>query len=217
MVGAHTLRISIVLDTICPWCFVGKRRIEKSLVLAKQRWPDFEADVEYMPYQLDSAMGTGLDKQEVYRKKFGSNIDGMHQRLSAAGLEEGIVFKYGGKISNTLDSHRLIDFAKLHGSDTEKKAVESVLHRYFELEQDIGDHKVLLEAAEEAGLDRQKTKEYLESDDGIDSVKQKIKSMQRLGISGVPFYIINNRYAISGAEAPETFIQAFEKAFASGQ
>ncbi|KAI7822271.1 thioredoxin-like protein [Kickxella alabastrina] len=213
MATSRAISISIVLDTICPWCFVGKRRIERAIALAKQRWPDFSATIDYMPYQLDSAMGNGLNKGEVYRQKFGDRATAIFERLSAAGIEEGIAFKFGGKMSNTMDSHRLIDFARLQSSETENRAVESLMHRYFELEQDIGELDVLLDAAEDAGLDRQTTKAYLDSDDGIDAVKQKIKHAQRLGVSGVPFYIINDRYGISGAEAPETFVQAFEKAF----
>ncbi|KAJ2019769.1 hypothetical protein GGI06_002472 [Coemansia sp. S85] len=209
----HALHISIVLDTICPWCYVGKRRVEKAIALAKQKWPDFEASIDYMPYQLDSSMENGLDKHSVYQRKFGDRAAAIFERMTLAGKEEGIAFSFGGKMSNTLGSHRLIDYARLDGAECEEKAVESLLHRYFELEQDIGDVEVLLNAAEDAGLDRAKTRAYLDSDDGIDAVKQKVKHGQRLGITGVPFYIINDRYGISGAEAPETFIEAFEKVF----
>ncbi|KAJ2457302.1 hypothetical protein GGF42_002762 [Coemansia sp. RSA 2424] len=211
--SAHSLHISIVLDTICPWCYVGKRRVEKAIALAKQKWPEFEASVDYMPYQLDSSMENGLDKREVYQKKFGDRAAAIHERVATAGKDEGILFSFGGKMSNTLGSHRLIDYARLEGSECEEKAVESLLHRYFELEQDIGDTDVLLDAAQDAGLDREKTKAYLDSDDGIDGIKQKIKHGQRLGITGVPFYIINDRYGISGAETPEVFLEAFEKVF----
>ncbi|KAJ2835139.1 hypothetical protein GGI24_000008 [Coemansia furcata] len=211
--SAHALHISIVLDTVCPWCYVGKRRVEKAIAQAKEKWPDFAATVDYMPYQLDSSMENGLDKREVYQKKFGDRAAAIHERVAMAGKEEGIAFLFGGKMSNTLASHRLIDYARLEGAECEGNAVESLLHRYFELEQDIGDMDVLLDAAQDAGLDRAKTKAYLDSDDGIDAVKQKIKHGQRLGITGVPFYIINDRYGISGAETPETFIEAFEKVF----
>ncbi|KAJ2786921.1 hypothetical protein GGI15_001134 [Coemansia interrupta] len=215
MALSRSLHISIVLDTVCPWCYVGKRRVERAIAQAKEKWPDFEATIDYMPFQLDSSMENGVDKREVYLKKFGPRIDAMNTRMAATGKEEEINFKFGGKMSNTLDSHRLIDFARLQGSETEEKAVSSLLRRYFEEEQDIGDTEVLLGAAEDAGLDRLETQKYLESDDGIDTVKQKIKHAQRLGISGVPFYIINDRYGISGAESPETFLQVFEKVFAS--
>ncbi|KAJ1814370.1 hypothetical protein LPJ56_003057 [Coemansia sp. RSA 2599] len=217
MASARSLHINIVLDTICPWCYVGKRRIERAISMARSKWSDFEASIDYMPYQLDSAMGIGLSKEEVYRKKFGDRITAMHERLLDVGKEEGIAFKFGGNMSNTLDSHRLIDYARLEGSETEEKVVSSILKRYFELEQDIGQMDVLLDAAADGGLDRDRTRKYLESDDGVDSVKQKIKNSQRLGITGVPFYIINDRYGISGAETPETFIQVFEKIFAKSE
>ncbi|KAJ2705408.1 hypothetical protein FB645_002488 [Coemansia sp. IMI 203386] len=217
MAPAHSLHISVVLDTICPWCYVGKRRIEKAISMAKTKWSDFEASVDYMPYQLDSDMGDGLSKEEVYKKKFGDRISAMHERLAAVGKEENIDFKFGGNMSNTLNSHRLIDYARLEGSETEEKVVSSILRRYFELEQDLGQMDVLLGAAVDGGLDKDKTKKYLESDDGIDTVKQKIKHAKRLGITGVPFYIINDRFGISGAESPETFIQVFEKVFAKNE
>ncbi|KAJ1955428.1 hypothetical protein EC988_001889 [Linderina pennispora] len=210
--AARALHINVVLDTVCPWCYIGRRRLAKAIALAKDKWSDIDISVEYSPYQLDSSMGTGLDKQEIYRNKFGARADQIHQRTAAVGKEEGIEFDFGGKISNTLDSHRLIDYAKLDGSEAEEKVVESLMHRYFELAQDIGDISTLVEAAKDSGLDEATTRAYLESDDGIDTVKQKIKQAQRLGVSGVPFYIINDRYGISGAESPETFLAGFAKA-----
>ncbi|KAJ1932827.1 hypothetical protein FBU59_006236 [Linderina macrospora] len=210
--AARALHINVVLDTVCPWCYVGRRRLDKAIALAKDKWSDIDVSVEYSPYQLDSSMGNGLDKQDIYRNKFGARAEQIHQRMAAVGKEEGIEFDFGGKISNTLDSHRLIDYAKLNGGETEEKVVESLMHRYFELAQDIGDIATLVGAAKDAGLDEAKTKAYLESDDGIDTVKQKIKQVQRLGVSGVPFYVINDRYGVSGAESPETFLGAFAKA-----
>ncbi|KAJ1779103.1 hypothetical protein LPJ77_001678 [Coemansia sp. RSA 2523] len=208
------LTISVVLDTVCPWCYVGARRLSKALVLAKQKWPEFEATVEYVPFQLDKSMGKGLNKAAVYEKKFGSRMAEMNERLAEAGKEEGIAFKFGGKMSNTLDSHRLIDYAKLSGSsDAEEKVVKSLFRRYFEQEEDIGDHDVLLGAAEDAGLDRQQAKAYLESSDGVEALQERMRQVKKLGVTGVPFYIINNRFGVSGAETPETFVSAFKQVF----
>ncbi|KAI9504414.1 DSBA-like thioredoxin domain-containing protein [Coemansia spiralis] len=213
MSASKSLNISVVLDTICPWCYVGKRRIERAFKLAAEKWPEFDASVEYVPYQLDSSMGKGLDKAEVYHKKYGDRADEIHKRLTDVGKEEGISFKFGGKMSNTLDSHRIVDYARLHGQGAQAVIVESLMHRYFEQEEDIGNIQVLLNAAEDAGLDREQAKEFLESSEGVESIKQKTKQIQSLGITGVPFYIINDRYGISGAETPETFLNAFEKVF----
>ncbi|KAJ2452182.1 hypothetical protein EV183_003109 [Coemansia sp. RSA 2336] len=215
MSAAHKLNIGVVLDTICPWCYVGDRRLQRALEMAKKKWPDFEATVSYEPFQLDSGLGKGLDKQQVYLKKFGDRVTAIHERLAESGKEEGIEFSFGGKMSNTLDSHRLIDYAKLQGQDAQHKVVQSLFRRYFEQEQDIGDHEVLLGAAEDAGLDREKTREYLQSNDGSDAVQTKMEQFKRLGVSGVPFFIINNRFGISGAESCQTFVDAFDKVFSN--
>ncbi|KAJ2784248.1 hypothetical protein H4R18_001236 [Coemansia javaensis] len=215
---AQTLSIGIVLDVVCPWCFVGKRRIEQAVALAQQRWPGLAVDIEYMPYQLDPAMGKGLDKEATYRAKFGDRLPAMHERLRLVGLAEGIQFKFGGRVSNTLDAHRLIDRARLlGGSSAEAAVVEALMHRYFELEQDIGDLDTLLAAAAAAGLDPSQACAYLQSDDGVEAVQAKIAHAARLGVTGVPFYIINDRYGVSGAESPETFLSAFEKAIGAPQ
>ncbi|KAJ2549238.1 hypothetical protein EV175_004522 [Coemansia sp. RSA 1933] len=208
------LDISIVLDTVCPWCYVGKRRLEKAIDLAKEKWPEFGVTIEYLPYQLDSQMGNGLDKAEIYKKKFGDRAEAITKRMEEAGRADGIEFKFAGKMSNTLDSHRLIDYAMCKGgAEVQEKVVEALMHKYFENEEDIGDIQVLSAAAEEAGLDRQEAEKYLESDEGVDDVKRKASRVQGLGISGVPFYIINNRFGISGAETPEVFLDAFAKVF----
>ncbi|KAJ1741531.1 hypothetical protein LPJ78_003675 [Coemansia sp. RSA 989] len=182
--------------------------------MAKTKWPDFEATVSYEPFQLDSGLGKGLDKQQVYLKKFGDRATAIHERLAETGKEEGIEFSFGGKMSNTLDSHRLIDYAKLHGLEgTQHKVIQSLFRRYFEQEQDIGDHSVLLDAAEEAGLDREQIRDYLQSTDGLDALQTKMEQFKKLGVSGVPFYIINNRFGISGAESSQAFVDAFDKVF----
>ncbi|KAJ2394799.1 hypothetical protein GGI23_004552, partial [Coemansia sp. RSA 2559] len=204
----------VILDTICPWCYIGKRRLEKAIGLAKEKWPEFGVTIDYLPYQLDSQMGNGLDKAEIYKRKFGDRAEAMISRMSDAGKADGIEFKFAGKMSNTLESHRLIDYAmRKDGAVAQEKVVESLMHRYFENEEDIGDTQVLLAAAEDAGLDRQGVARYLESNEGVDEVKEKASRVQGLGISGVPFYIINNRFGISGAETPEAFLDAFAKVF----
>ncbi|KAJ2658901.1 hypothetical protein IWW48_003801 [Coemansia sp. RSA 1200] len=218
MASDKTLDISIVLDTVCPWCYIGKRRLEKAVSMAKEKWPEFAVTIDYLPYQLDSKMGKGLDKLEVYRMKFGDRLDTVLKGISDTGKADGIEFDFSGKMSNTLDSHRLIDYAtrqKNNGGeeDVQDKVVESLMHRYFELEEDIGSIQVLLSAAEDAGLDRQAVEKYLESDEGVAELKKKAESVKGIGGRGVPFYIINSRFGVAGAETPEVFLEAFEKVF----
>ncbi|KAJ2381392.1 hypothetical protein H4S02_006226 [Coemansia sp. RSA 2611] len=210
----YSLNITVVTDAVCPWCYVGDRRLAQALDQAKQKWPEFEATIDYAPFQLDTAMGKGLDKTEVYRRKFGDRAADLNQRLAEAGSEVGIEFKFGGLMSNTLDWHRLVDYAKLQGgAGADARVVQSLFRRYFEQEQDIGDHEVLLAAAADAGLDRERTRAYLQSDDGIDALRERMAQIRKLGVTGVPFYIINDQFGISGAETPDTFVAAFEKVF----
>ncbi|KAJ2083380.1 hypothetical protein H4R24_000857 [Coemansia sp. RSA 988] len=216
MRSEHTIHLTIVLDIICPWSYIGKRRIEKAIALAKRKWPDFEAVVEYAPFQLDSGLGIGVDKADVYQKKYGEQVSEVLNKIIAIGAEEGFDFKFGGKMSNTTDSHRLINYARQQGGHAiEDKAVEALHHRYLELEQDIGTRDVLLAAAEDAGLDRQKVNVYLDSDEGLDSLKAKMDQIRKLGVTGVPFYIIDSRYGISGAENPESILESFTKVLES--
>lgn len=214
----QNLNIGIILDIICPWCFVGKRRIEKAIALAKQKWPQLTITVKYLPYQLDPSMQKGLDRQQVYHRKFGEKkFAQIKESLLQAGEEENIKLSFNGQMSNTMDAHRLVYYARDHGSgmESEDKVVEAIMHRYFECEQDIGDVEVLAKCAEEAnvGLDKAKVKEYLESAEGVNEVNGLVdKLQQKLEISGVPFYILNQRFGISGAQTPEDFMAAFEKA-----
>ncbi|KAJ2616715.1 hypothetical protein H4S08_000651 [Coemansia sp. RSA 1365] len=212
MTSEHTLRLTVVLDTICPWCYIGKRRMEKAIILAKKKWTDFDAIIEYAPFQLDSGLGIGLDKTEVYQKKFGTRLPEVLNHIVEVGTKEGIQFKFGGKMSNTLDSHRLIDYAKDQGGrDMQEKIVEALHHRYFELEQDVGSRDMLLAAAEDAGLNRQQVDTYLDSDNGLDALNTRMKQIRNLGVTGVPFYILNDRFGISGAESPEVILDSFAK------
>ncbi|KAJ2158313.1 hypothetical protein GGF46_003866 [Coemansia sp. RSA 552] len=212
MVG-HKLNIKVILDTVCPWCYIGKQRLDKALALAEEKWMDLEVTIDYAPYQLDSWMGWHLEKIDVYREKFGEHMDSVLSRITDVGRAEGIAFSFGGKTSNTLDPHRLIQYARQFGQAAQGKVVESVLRRYFELEQDIGDVEMLLSAAEDGGLDREAARAYLEQDSGTSAMHAEIESCRRFGSTGVPFYIIDGRFGVSGAQTPETFVSAFEEVF----
>eukprot|EP00472_Partenskyella_glossopodia_P005649 CAMPEP_0197529318 /NCGR_PEP_ID=MMETSP1318-20131121/28033_1 /TAXON_ID=552666 /ORGANISM="Partenskyella glossopodia, Strain RCC365" /LENGTH=136 /DNA_ID=CAMNT_0043084745 /DNA_START=328 /DNA_END=738 /DNA_ORIENTATION=- len=126
--------------------------------------------------------------------------------LKEQGAKCGIKFSYGGKIGNTMNSHRLINFAKQHGKQDE--VMEILMSYYFEQERDISDNKVLAEAASKAGLD---AKVFLESNDGTDKVKEEVEDAYRKGISGVPAFIINKKHSLSGAQESETWEDVFKQ------
>ncbi|KAI8854697.1 thioredoxin-like protein [Chytridium lagenaria] len=135
--------------------------------------------------------------------------------MQQVGLAENITFSYGGLIGNTLDSHRLIGWAK--GKNVQYELVEELFKDYFENEKDIADKEVLAEAAVRVGIDKKEAIAFLESKEGTDAVKKNLVKNRNEGIQGVPFYVINNKYRVSGAQEPESFIQIFEKLAAQGQ
>jgi len=172
----------------------------------------FNFNVKWLPFFLDPGLPEeGVDKMQRYQKKFGSRVPVIIQRMIETGKKEGINFSYGGKIASTLNSHRLIEYADKYGK---QDAVVNVLFRnYFEEEKNIGSIDVLTEAAKEAGLDPEKTKEFLKSNEGKDLVAGQVERIRdEYGVDGVPFFIFNNKMTFSGAQEPETFLSVFNKA-----
>ena len=133
------------------------------------------------------------------------------ERLSAAGKDVGINFRYGGKTGNTRDSHRLAQLGKTKGPDVQNKVIEALFASYFENEEDITSHEVLKRAGVKAGLDESEVNEWLESDKGGKEVDEEVRQAQMKDISGVPNFTLQGRYEIGGAQDPEAFKQIFEK------
>ncbi len=205
------LTIDVVSDVVCPWCYVGKRRLEQALALRPGRL----VELRFRPFQLDATIPPeGLDRQDYMRKKFGSleRLVEAHTRLEAIGVSEGIDFHFKDikRSPNTLDAHRLIGLAQ--GFGAQDKIVEALFDAYFVRGLDIGDRGVLADIAAEAGLDREDVLEFLDSGELADRVRREIETAQQLGIQGVPFFIFGGKYAVSGAEAPEVIADAMDKA-----
>jgi len=187
---------------------VGKRRLEKAIQQVENK---FNFEVKWLPFFLNPALPTEpLNKMEYYMKKFGQRVPSMIENLKKIGEHEGIKFSYGGTICNTLNSHRLIEYADKHGKQDE---VMNVLFRnYFEEEKNIGSFEVLADAAKQVGLDREKTMQFLKSDDLKEEVMEKVEKVQvEYGVDGVPFFVFNNKVAFSGAQEPATFLSVFNK------
>jgi len=205
------MRIDIVSDTICPWCFVGKRRLERAL----ETRPDVTVEVGWRPFQLNPDMPAGgIERQEYLTRKFGGRerADKIYETIRAVGREDGIAFDFGGikRVPNTIASHRLIRWAG--GAGAQHQVVELIFERYFVRGEDIGDPAVLTAVAREAGMDAGLVAELLPGDADVALVREEDQVARQLGIQGVPCFIIDRKYAISGAQDPAVFHQVFDLA-----
>ena len=207
--------IKIVSDTVCPWCYIGKKRLDRGIAAFQAAHPDSHDSfsITWLPYYLNAnSPKTGRDKREYYVSRFGEQrANAMFDRLAAIGKDEGIPFRFGGKVGNTRDSHRLIQLGKSKGAATQTRVVEELFHAYFEAEQDITSHQALLAAAVKAGLARAEVEACLRSDQYGGQVDAEVHQAQVQHISGVPNFTIQGQYGVSGAQDPDTFVQLFEK------
>jgi predicted DsbA family dithiol-disulfide isomerase len=197
-------------DVICPWCFIGKRRLKKGLVLAGQA-----ATAPWHPFQLNPDMPReGIDRKSYRIRKFGSweRSQELDAQVGAAGRGEGIAFNFDkmARTPNTLDAHRVIWLAGERG--VQDAVVEALFLAYFTDGRDLTDRATLAEIAAGAGLDRAEVEELLVGLKGLDAVRAGEEQARGLGVSGVPFFVVNGKVALSGAQPPELFLQAFEQA-----
>jgi len=171
----------------------------------------YDFEVKWLPFFLDATIPSeGVDKIERYKSKFGSRTESIMQNMKQVGNKEGINFSYGGKIANTLNAHRLISFGEKFGKQDE--VVNALFTSYCEEERNLGDISVLLDAAKIAGLKEQETKDFLESDEGKSEVRSKVNQVaSQYGVTGVPFFIFNEKFSFSGAQEPNAFLDAFQK------
>ncbi len=205
------LTIDIYSDVICPWCFIGKRRLEKALAgrPAAVRWHPFELNPD-MPRE-------GVERRAYRTKKFGSwerSLE-LDAQISRAFAGEGLAFNAEKmtRTPNTFDAHRLIWLAGERG--VQDAVVEALFWAYFTDGRDLSDRSMLAAVAAEGGLDRVEVDELLAGDRGAAEVREREMIGQQLGISGVPFFVINDAVALSGAQAPEMFRAAFEQVAAA--
>lgn len=203
------MHIDIYLDTICPWCFIGKRRVERALAAR----PEVPTQLRWRAFLLNPAMpATGLDRQTYLALKFGGNAraDHLYDMIADSGRSAGIDFDFSGidRTPNSLDSHRLIMFAEDHG--LADAIVESLFQAYFLFGVDIGDRERLIDIGITHGLAEPELRDYIESDSNIDAVRAQDLRARRMGIDGVPCFIINERYAIAGAQESEAFLPLFD-------
>lgn len=198
--------IEIYSDVVCPWCYIGKRRLEQALASVGG-----EARVTWRPFQLNPTMPKeGLERTAYLEAKFGS-LDAfrqMEEHVLAAGAEEHIAFAFDkiARTPNTFLAHRLIWYAGQQGC--QNAMVDSLFQGYFEEGEDIGSLSVLAKLAERAGL---KAEPFLRGQDGTAEVKAEESAGHRLGIRSVPYFLLNGTYALSGAQPPDRFVEALKK------
>jgi predicted DsbA family dithiol-disulfide isomerase len=195
--------------------------MEKGIELYKAAHPKSSANdtftTTWLPFYLDpTSPKVGVDKKARYEERFGKdNIAPMQERLTHAGKQVGINFKFGGKIGNTRDSHRLIQLAKLKEQQgqtgIQNKVVEALFSGYFENEKDITSHEFLQEAGVAAGLDPAEVREWLASDKGGREVDAEVEHAQDDMVTGVPNFVLQNKYEVRGAQDAEGFKRVFEK------
>lgn len=206
------LTVDIVSDVVCPWCYIGKRRLESALA-SRASAPL----IRWHPFQLNPDIPAGgVDRRSYLEDKFGGpqRAKEIYARVEAAGREVGIVFNFDGiqRQPNTLDAHRLIAWAQAADAAGADRLVERLFEAYFTQGTDIGDVGELARLAGEAGYDGSAARTHLESDAGRAAIGQADAQTRSMGIGGVPFFIFNRRLAVSGAQPAEILADAMAQA-----
>ncbi len=209
------MEIDIFSDTICPWCFIGKRRLERAL--AERPQPNLT--VHWRAFQLNPDMpAEGMDRQHYLEVKFGgeANAKAIYDNVRAAGETEGIDFAFEAmkRTPNTVASHRLIRYAAGTAGENghQDGVVQALFDAYFLRGEDIGDLDVLTAAATAGGLDGPAARAFLETDAEAEAVRAEDRGARQAGISGVPCFIFGGRHALAGAHPPEVLHQLFDLA-----
>lgn len=208
-----SVAVEVVSDVVCPWCFIGKRRLEKALVLV----PDIAVEVRWMPFQLDPTVpADGMDRALYLKRRFGSaeDIARVYAPVEAAGKAEDIPFAFDRitRSPNTIDAHRVIRWAGVEG--VQDAVVERLFRLYFLDGGDLTSRAVLAAAAAAAGMDGTVVERLLASDADRDAVAGEAAQARAIGIEGVPAFLIARRYAVLGAREPEVIAGAIARAAA---
>jgi predicted DsbA family dithiol-disulfide isomerase len=211
-----SLQIDVVSDVVCPWCFIGKRNLERALERYRELHPDEAApDVRWHPFQLNPDLpAQGVPRDTYVAQKFGGpqRAREIYARVAGAGSRAGIPFEFERIETqpNTLDPHRLIHRAGQNG--LQDAMVESLFKGYFLEGKNLADRETLAGLAERAGMAREEALHYLGSDEDRTLVAGQDETARGGGIQGVPFFIVNRRLGVSGAQPPEVLLDAFEQA-----
>lgn len=206
------MKIEVYSDMVCPWCRIGKKNMSDAIEVWYEQTGQ-TVEVNYHAYQLDPTLPPeGLPFNSVMEKKMGGaeRLRPMLQRVTDAGAAVGVTFNFDKveRMPNTVLAHRI---TALLPEEDEVYWLDAVMKAYFEDGRDIAKLDVLMEIAGELGLDAEEAHRLLDAGEGLQDVEQDMESAKAMGISGVPFFIINNKYALSGAYPSAQFLEAFKK------
>ncbi|HMM63709.1 MAG TPA: DsbA family protein [Mesorhizobium sp.] len=207
-----SLSVDVVSDVVCPWCFIGQKRLDKAVAAAG----DIDVHVNWRPFQLDPTIPRGgQDRRQYMLAKFGSEqrIRDIHARIEPLGAAEGIAFAFDAieVAPNTLDAHRVARWAGAAGEAVQNRLVRRLFQLYFEEGADVGDHAVLAAAAREAGMDAAVVETLLPTDADVEAVRNEIATASRMGITGVPCFLIEGKYAVMGAQETDVLADALRQ------
>lgn len=217
MAEGQRIAIDVISDVVCPWCYVGQKRLEEAMAMA----PEIGVDLRWRPYQLDPTIPReGHDRQTYMKAKFGDDgrLQEMQVRLEEIGRDVGIIFHFDdiSRSPNTLDAHRLIRWAaSADGKNAQHALVTRLFQLYFEEGADVGDRAVLVAAARETGMDATLVETLLSAGADVEEVKAEIETSRNMGVTGVPCFLLENRYAIMGAQDAETLADAIRQVAAA--
>lgn len=211
------VHIDIVSDVMCPWCFIGKKRFDRAL---EALGGEVDVEVHWRPFQLDPALPReGKDRDTYLAEKFGGieRARELYRNIEETGAGEGIPFRFDtiAVSPNTLDAHRLIRWAQNAGEGVQARVVERLFELFFLEGANIADHSVLIEVAREAGMDTAIVASLLAGDADREAVQQEIATAQQMGVTGVPCFILDNKYAVMGAQDAETIADAIRQVAAT--
>ena len=209
------LNVDVISDVICPWCYIGKRRLEKAIAAFKD-----EVQARWLPFQLNPQMPKeGISRREYRTRKFGSweHAQELDARMIAVGKSDGIQFAFDRteRTPNTVDAHRLIWLAGEQG--VQDAVMEALFRAYFTEGRDISNQQTLIDVVVEAGLNRNQAEALLKSDEGLEAIKEANELARRFRVEGVPFFIVNGKATLSGAQQPEAFLEAFKQVAVAGK
>lgn len=208
------IKIDVISDVICPWCFLGKRRLDKAIAMV----PEFPVEVAFRPFFLDPSIPpTGLSRDEYMRAKFGSrDLKALHTPLEEAGARDGVPYAFDKitRTPNTLNAHRLIRWALQAGK--QPAVVEALFCAYWRDGLDVGAIDVLAGIASTCGMDGQEVQRLLALPTDAKEVMEEVEKAYELGVQGVPTFILNQRYGVSGAQEAEALADVIRQVAAKG-
>ncbi|MBO6901823.1 MAG: DsbA family oxidoreductase [Rhizobiaceae bacterium] len=210
------ISVDVISDVVCPWCFIGQKRLKKAIAAV----PDVEVTVHWRPYQLDATIpADGLDRKQYMVAKFGGEerLKRAHAQMLEASRDDGIDFALGDiKVSpNTLDAHRVIRWAGGTETNRQDEVVTELFSAFFEQGRNVGDHEVLIDVAGKAGMDAAVVETLLATDSDREAVRAEIETAQRMGITGVPCFLLESRYAVVGAQDAAMLADAIRRVAAA--